>query len=98
MPPAPRRPALSRGPRAPVEEGQTVEVGLIGGEGLVGLPVVRGAESATTEALVQMEGDALRVPAAELREALGRSAALRAVLLRYAQAAHTQVAQTAACN
>ena len=83
---------------APLEEGQTVEVGLIGREGLVGLPVVLGAESATTEALVQMEGDALRVPAAELREAFGRSAALRAVLLRYAQAAHAQVAQTAACN
>src|SRR4051794_31035210 len=41
---------------APLEEGQTVEVGLIGREGLVGLPVVLGAESATTEALVQMPG------------------------------------------
>src|SRR3954449_9344061 len=83
---------------APLEEGQTMEVGIIGREGLVGLPVVLGADSATTEALVQMRGDALRVPAAELRDAFGRSAALRAVLLRYAQAAHAQVAQTAACN
>src|SRR4051794_41775892 len=45
-----------------------------------------------------MQGDALRVPAAELRDAFGSSAGLRAVLLRYAQAAHAQVAQTAACN
>lgn len=83
---------------APLEEGQTVEVGLIGSEGLVGLPVVLGADSATTEALVQMRGDALRVPAAGLRDAFGRSVALRAVLLRYAQAHHGQVVQTAACN
>ena len=47
---------------APLEEGQTMEVGIVGSEGLVGLPVVLGADSATTEALVQMQGDALRVP------------------------------------
>src|SRR3954453_13917410 len=61
---------------APLEEGQTMEVGIIGSEGLVGLPIVLGADSATTEALVQMQGDALRVPAAELRDGFGRSAAL----------------------
>ena len=83
---------------APLEEGQTMEVGIVGREGLVGLPVVLGADSATTEALVQMQGAALRVPAPELRDAFGRSAALRAVLLRYAQAHHAQVVQTAACN
>jgi CRP-like cAMP-binding protein len=83
---------------APLEEGQAMEVGLIGREGLVGLPVVLGAESASTEALVQMPGDALRVPAPELREVFEASAALRGVLLRYAQASHTQIAQTAACN
>jgi CRP-like cAMP-binding protein len=83
---------------APLEEGQTTEVGLIGREGLVGLPVVMGAESASTEALVQMPGTALCVPAAELRAAFEASAALRAVVLSYAQAHHTQVAQTAACN
>src|SRR3954468_7799011 len=73
---------------APLEEGQTMEVGIIGREGLVGLPIVLGADSATTEALVQMQGDALRVPAPELRDAFGRSAALRAVLLRYATVVH----------
>ena len=82
----------------PLEEGQTTEVGIVGREGLVGLPVVLGAESASTEAMVQMPGDALRVPAPELREVFEASAALRGVLLRYAQASHTQIAQTAACN
>jgi CRP-like cAMP-binding protein len=82
----------------PLEEGQTTEVGIIGREGLIGLAVVLGADSATTEAMVQMPGAALRVPASELREVFEGSAALRAVLLRYAQASHVQVAQTAACN
>jgi hypothetical protein len=77
---------------------QTTEVGIIGREGLVGLPVVMGAESASTKALVQMPGTALRVPAAELRAAFEASAALRAVVLSYAQAFHAQVAPTAACN
>ena len=70
----------------PLEEGQTMEVGIVGREGLVGLAVVLGADSAGTEALVQMQGAALRVPAPELRDAFEASAALRGVLLRYAQA------------
>ena len=82
----------------PLEEGQTTEVGIVGREGMIGLPVVLGADSVATEALVQMQGTALRVPAAELREAFEASAALRGVLLRYAQASHAQIAQTAACN
>jgi CRP-like cAMP-binding protein len=83
---------------APLEEGQLVEVGLVGREGMVGLPVVLGAESGSVEAMVQMAGSALSLPAAALAEALDHGAALRALLLRYAQAFHVQVAQTAACN
>ena len=83
---------------ATVEDGDLVEVGVIGREGLAGLAVVLGAASSTTEALVQMPGTALRVRAAALRDALDRSASLRALLLRYVQAFHNQVTQTAACN
>ena len=83
---------------APLEDGHVQEVGIIGREGLVGLPVVLGADRTSTEALVQMQGAALRIGAAELRAAFERSAALRSLLLRYVQAFHAQVAQTAACN
>ena len=83
---------------APLEGGDLLEVGMIGREGLVGLPAVLGADSSTTEALVQGSGAAWRVPAAALRDAFDRSAALRALLLRYVQAFHDQVTQTAACN
>jgi CRP-like cAMP-binding protein len=83
---------------AALEGGQLMEVGLVGREGLVGLPVVLGAESASTEAMVQAAGAALSLPAATLVEALEDSPALKALLLRYMQAFHVQVAQTAACN
>jgi CRP-like cAMP-binding protein len=82
----------------PLENGHGVEVGLVGREGLVGLPGILGAERATTEAMVQMEGPAWRIRADELRAAFERSAPLRVLLLRYVQAFHAQVAQTAACN
>ncbi len=45
-----------------------------------------------------MEAHAWRIRADTLRAAFDRSAALRSLLLRYVQAFHAQVAQTAACN
>jgi CRP-like cAMP-binding protein len=82
----------------PLEDGHAVEVGLVGREGVVGLPALFGAERATTEAMVQMAGPALSARTADLRAAFDRGAELRALLLRYTQAFHVQVAQTAACN
>ena len=83
---------------APLENGHSVEVGIIGREGLAWLPVVLGAERASTEAIVQMEANAWHIRSDALRAAFDRSAALRSLLLRYVQAFHAQVAQTAACN
>jgi CRP-like cAMP-binding protein len=83
---------------ATLEGGQLMEVGIVGREGMVGLPVVLGAESGSVEAMVQVPGAALSLPAAILVEALDRTPALKALLLRYMQAFHVQVAQTAACN
>ena len=83
---------------APLEDGKFMEVGLVGREGVVGLPIVLGDGTMTTEALVQMEGSALRVRPAELRAAFERNAGLRTLVLRYVLAHHVQVAQTAACN
>ena len=83
---------------APMDNGHSVEVGVVGREGLVGLPALLGAQRATIEAMVQMEGHAWRIRPDELRAAFERSAALRALLMRYMQAFHAQVAQTAACN
>jgi CRP-like cAMP-binding protein len=83
---------------APLGGGELLEVGFVGREGLVGVPVVLGEDSSTTEALVQAPGTAWRVRATALKQALEAGAALKALLLRYVQAFHAQVVQTAACN
>jgi CRP-like cAMP-binding protein len=82
----------------PLENGTTIEVGMIGNEGLVGTPVLLGADSSPLEAMVQIPGSALRMPATAFREEVGRRAGLLGVLLRYVQALHVQVSLTAACN
>jgi CRP-like cAMP-binding protein len=82
----------------PLENGTTIEVGMIGNEGLVGTPVLLGADSSPLEAMVQIPGSALSMPATAFREAVGRRAGLLGVLLRYVQALHVQVSLTAACN
>ena len=81
-----------------MDDGARVEVGLIGPEGVIGLPLLLGAETSTTEAMVQVQGDALRLPAAALRQSLTDIPTLSALLLRYVDAFTAQVAQTAACN
>ena len=83
---------------ATLEGGEQVEVGVVGREGLIGLPLVFGDDRSLVEARVQMEGAALRIGAAAFRAAVEGSAALRGLLLRYALAFHAQVTLTAACN
>lgn len=81
-----------------LDDGDQVEAGIAGPEGLVGLPLVFGNSHTITEARVQMEGTALRIGASAFRAEMDRGGAFRALLLRYALAFHTQVALTAACN
>lgn len=79
-------------------DGGAAEVGLIGREGMLGLPVFFGAETSTLESMVQGGGTALRLGAGAFREELERTPSLQSLLLRYAFAHQQQVAQTAACN
>ena len=83
---------------ATLEGGEQVEVGVVGREGLVGLPLVLGDDRSLVEARVQMEGTALRMDAAALRDGMEASAALRVLLHRYALFFQAQVTMTAACN
>jgi CRP-like cAMP-binding protein len=78
--------------------GEAAEVGTIGNEGVVGLPLVFGDDRAPTSVYVQVPGAGLRIKAARFKEELAASASMRAVMLRYAHAVFNQVAQSAACN
>lgn len=79
-------------------DGEALEVGLIGCEGMVGLPLVLGVDRASVGAMVQMGGTALRISPSALRQAFNDSEAVRTLLLRSMQALHAQVSQTAVCN
>ena len=83
---------------ATLEDGEQVEVGVAGKDGLIGLPLVFGDDRSLVEARVQMEGTALRMDAAALRDGMEGSAALRLLLHRYALFFQAQVTMTAACN
>ena len=78
--------------------GDAAEVGTIGNEGMVGLPLVLGDIQAPTEVYVQVPGAGLKMNAALFSRELERSASMRTVMLRYAHAVFNQVAQSAACN
>jgi CRP-like cAMP-binding protein len=81
-----------------MEEGTSVEVGLIGGEGMVGLSVVMGDDVSQNHAVVQIADGAMRMTTAALRAELRHGGKLQSLLLRYSLILLKQVSQTAACN
>jgi CRP-like cAMP-binding protein len=81
-----------------LEGGGSVEVGMIGREGMVGIHVFLGVDTVTQECVVQIPGAGWRMEVAAFREAAVRSRALSAALHRYTMAFLLQVSQTAACN
>ena len=78
--------------------GDAAEVGTIGNEGIVGLPLVLDDVKAPTSVYVQVPGTGVRMKATQFKKELARSASMRTVMLRYAHAFFNQVAQSAACN
>jgi len=78
--------------------GQAAEVGTIGNEGVVGLPLVLEDYTAPTSVYVQVPGVGLRISAALFNKELARSASMRTVMFHYTHAFFNQVAQSAACN
>ncbi len=81
-----------------LEDGSTTEVGTIGKDGMVGLPVCWGGNSTNIQAIVRIPGYAMRMKAEQLKTEFDRPCALQRLLLLYTQALFSQVAQTAACN
>ena len=81
-----------------VDRHQALEVGLIGREGLVGVPLALEIPVSPVRALVQGAGTAMRLKAAAFQLNLRRSEALRRELQHYIYALMAQITQTAACN
>ncbi len=81
-----------------LQNGDTVEVGVVGMEGIVGIPILLGAEGAPGRTFIQIAGSGYSIPAQKIKEEFERSVELRWRLQKYMQAFLVQSAQTAACN
>jgi CRP-like cAMP-binding protein len=77
---------------------RTLEVGMVGNEGMTGMPVVLGVEVSGVRALVQGAGNALRMSSIRFRVAFDRDQPLQHALFRYTHALMAQISQTAACS
>jgi len=81
-----------------LSQGKSVEVGLTGKEGFVGLPLVVGLKTSGARGIVQIAATAFRVNAAKMASVLRQCPLLEKKLNRYAQALGAQSVQVAACN
>jgi CRP-like cAMP-binding protein len=80
------------------EDGKMVEVGLVGKEGFIGLPLVAGFRTAPTRAIAQIEASAFRIDGETLMAILRRCPTLERRLQQFSQIMAAQVTQIAACN
>ena len=82
----------------PGEEHASLEVGLVGDEGMLGVSLVLGVEVTSMRGLVQGTGAALRLDAQVFQEELERCGPLRWHLNRYVYVLMNQFAQSTACT
>jgi CRP-like cAMP-binding protein len=75
-----------------------IEVGVIGNEGMTGVPLIMGDTRAQHSAYMQIAGNGFRIPALPFSDALKKSATLSALMLKSAQAFMIQTAHTALAN
>ncbi len=83
---------------ATMENGQTVEVGPVGREGLVGLRIFLGADTTPDRVIVHIGGTAMRLSSHVLKTELATESVLPRKLLRYTQMLLAMTGRTAACN
>jgi CRP-like cAMP-binding protein len=81
-----------------MQDGSTVEVGVIGCEGILGIQAFLGTRTLSNVAVVQVAGGSLRIKAEVLRSEFKRGGVLADRLLVYTYYLLVHLAQTAACN
>ena len=82
----------------PLEDGSMMEAGMVGQEGMAGLPALLSGMTNAHQAFVQIAGPAWRLSTTALKAEFDRGGSFQTVLLRYFQSLFTQVAQTGVCN
>ncbi|MDV6342780.1 Crp/Fnr family transcriptional regulator [Nitrosomonas sp. Is35] len=82
----------------PIDSNHNLEVGLVGYEGMFGLPLILSINVASYNAVVQGAGQALRLSAPLFLQEIETNAAFKQELKRYLYVVMSQIAQTAGCN
>jgi CRP-like cAMP-binding protein len=81
-----------------LEDGTSIEIALLGSDGMVGVSAMMGVPQTTTEALVQHAGEAFKMPVSDLLAEFNKGGVLRDFLLRYTYSLFAMISQNAACN
>ncbi len=81
-----------------LKDGATTEVSLVGGTGMVGLPVILGSGRSNFRAIVQIPDGLLKISARILKQEFERGGELQRLLLRYTEDRVNETAQLALCN
>jgi len=81
-----------------MQNGSSAEIAGVGNEGLVGVSLFMGGETALSRSIVQTGGHGYRLRKAALLDEFNRGEAMMRLLLRYTQALIAQMSLTAACN
>lgn len=80
------------------ETGESIEVAVVGSEGVVGIAQLMGGQVTNSRAVVSSSGHGFRLEAKLLKALAEQGGPAMQLMLRYAQALVTQMTQTAACN
>ncbi|HVF92074.1 MAG TPA: Crp/Fnr family transcriptional regulator [Blastocatellia bacterium] len=80
------------------QEGNSLEMAIVGYEGMIGLPAFLGTDISAYRVIMQMKGHALKMKADVFRSECERLHSLQSLMLRYAQTSITHISQTALCT
>ncbi len=83
---------------ATTADGSTTQIGMVGDEGVVGIPAILNIRLAPYQVTVQIPGKGMRVSAEVLVREFSREGPLQDILLRYLHSLICQISQSAACN
>ncbi|MBC7796706.1 MAG: Crp/Fnr family transcriptional regulator [Pyrinomonadaceae bacterium] len=83
---------------AMTRDGERVEVGVVGWEGIVGVPEILGYRVSPFAVEIELPGEAIRIKVEKFRSLLNELPLLQTIAFRYTYTAMTQLAQSSVCN
>ena len=80
------------------QSGATVEIAMVGNEGMLGIPAILGTHKTPYQIMVQLPAEGMRIKTSVIRAEFKRGGVLQDLLLNYTHALFSQITQSAVCN